>query len=262
MRNKVGACCALLGLLVSLIVVNWWLSTTAISRWQAVHLRWNYAYHVLFPVFPLLGLALLRSRAASYGLSLKGWRLDARVGVYLAIPLIAFPLLGDALFGDLAVKPSVARFGLGNALVFQIIFVGFFEELLFRGFFQGEFNRVFGRPFTFGSTRFGLGLYVTALLFGIVHLLNPFNPLSGGYSLDWVMFGSSAAFALIAGLIRERTGGLIAVSLFHFGYGMFPKLFVVGSVSGSGMLLSWLVALAVIARLLFKREELPATQTA
>ena len=112
--------------------------------------------------------------------------------------------------------------------------------------FQGELNRVFGRPYTLGAARFGLGLFVAAALFGMVHLLNPFNPLRGTYGLDWVMFGTSTVLGLVLGLVRERTGGLIAVSLLHLGIGLSPKLFVVGPTSGLAMIVAWIVAVAVI----------------
>ncbi len=245
-RSRSGAIWVLLILFILLTAFNWWLSTTSASRWQAIHLRWNYLYHVFFVVIPLLALLLGRSKASAYGLTLRNWRADLVLGLCLAIPLIALPFLADGLFSEIRVKPGVARYGLINALVFQVLFVAFPEELLYRGFFQSELNRVFGRPYRLGVARFGLGLFVAAGLFGIAHLLNPFNPLRGSYGLDWVMFGGTTVLALVLGLVRERTGGLIAVSLLHLGIGLYPKLFVVGPASGSAMLAAWLVAIAVL----------------
>ncbi len=245
-RSRAGAIWVLLILFILLIAFNWWLSTTSVGRWQATHLRWNYLYHVFFVVIPLLALLFGWSKASAYGLTLRNWRVDLLVGLCLAIPLIALPFVAEGLFGEISVKPGVARYGLINALVFQSLFVAFPEELLFRGFFQGELNRVFGRPYALGAARFGLGLFVAAALFGIAHLLNPFNPLRGSYGLDWVMFGTSAVLGLVLGLVRERTGGLIAVSLLHLGIGLYPKLFVVGPASGSAIIVAWLVAVAVV----------------
>jgi len=245
-RSRSGAIWVLLILFILLTAFNWWFSTTSASRWQAIHLRWNYLYHVFFVVIPLLALLFGRSRASAYGLTLRNWRADLLIELCLAVPLIAFPFLADGLFGEMRVKPGVARYGLINALVFQVLFVAFPEELLYRGFFQGELNRIFERPYALGAARFGMGLFVAAALFGIAHLLNPFNPLRGSYGLDWAMFGTSAVLGLVLGLVRERIGGLIAGSLLHLGIGLYPKLFVVGPASGSGMIVAWIVAVGVI----------------
>ncbi len=253
MNKRIITLLVLVGLLASLVTFNWWLRTTPVGHWQGQHLHWNYAFHMIFILLPLLLVGFNRSRASSYGLTMSNWRMDLLVGVALAIPLFALPFVADILFGTLTLTPEAAP-RIANTLLFQFLFVGFAEELLFRGLFQGELNRVFGRPFSIGSTRFGFGLLATSLLFGLVHLLNPFNPIIGKLSLDWGSFAGTTLFALFAGLIRERTGGLIAVTLFHFGFGLFPAMFVVSNHSGFAMLLSWVISLIWLLLYLFKKR--------
>ena len=80
------------------------------------------------------------------------------------------------------------------------------EELFFRGYVQTSWNRVFGRPWQLGKTRFGPGLFLTSALFGLVHLLNPWDYFHGAGSLAW--FAAWTSFAsLHLGFLRERTGG-------------------------------------------------------
>ena len=92
---------------------------------------------------------------------------------------------------------------------------GFGEEILFRAYFQSRINQEYGRPYRIWGFRFGLGLIITSLLFGFGHVLNPFNPLAGHFSLAWSAFLPTAAVGLFLGLIREKTGSILAPSIIH-----------------------------------------------
>ncbi len=234
---------------------GWWLSTTSINRLLFGEAGWNYAFHTVFILVPVPFLLLDWSRAESYGVTLKHWRSDLQLGVALVALLFVPGLLADFLLGELELAPQVASRGILNTLLFLAVFVAVAEEFLYRGFFQGEFNRVLGRPCTLRRAKFGVGLFVTSLLFGIAHLLNPFNPLRDQYSLDWIGFAATTALALLLGLVRERTGGLIAVSLVHLGVLLFVRLFVVTPYSGSALILAWLVSLGVLLRYILGRRE-------
>ncbi|PZN07563.1 MAG: hypothetical protein DIU69_11460 [Bacillota bacterium] len=54
-----------------------------------------------------------------------------------------------------------------------LFFVGLGEELFFRGYVQSRLNEAFGRPYQLWSARFGPGMILAALLFGLTHVLNP-----------------------------------------------------------------------------------------
>lgn len=235
-----------LGTFLLLTAANWWLSTTALSRWQRTHLEWNYAFHLLFLLVPLGMVGMDRGRAALYGISLEYAGRELRVALPLVALMVGAPLLADALFADLAMKDVIVRRGVLNTLVFQILFVGYGEEMLYRGFFQGELNRLFGRRWRWRGTPFGAGLLLASLLFGIAHLLNPFNPLRGAYGLAWGSFAGTTALACVLGMVRERMGGLLTVALLHFGLIFFPLWFRVGPASGGAMLLAWIVAAVVL----------------
>jgi uncharacterized protein len=108
--------------------------------------------------------------------------------VSLLVGLIA--AFGGYSFGSLALSPAgMVRWGLIHLVLF--IFVGFFEEFMFRGYTQ----------FTLAD---GIGFWPAAILlsvgFGAVHLSNPGEGLVGAASV--VLVGLFFAFTLF------RTGNL------------------------------------------------------
>lgn len=154
-------------------------------------------YHLLFVAIPLAAVLLDRSRASTYGLTLQNWRTDLRIGLWLAVPLIALPFVAEGLFGDITVKPGVARNGLVNALVFQFLFVAPSRGYAVPRFPPGRAQPSIRKALQAWGHEIRHGLLVTALLFGFAHLLNPFNPLRASYGLDWVMFCSTTVLALV-----------------------------------------------------------------
>ena len=122
----------------------------------------------------------------------------------LFIPGIVALILGMAGFGIIA-----------SAIVFQFYFAGFGEEILFRGYFQSRLNQDFGRPWKIKGVSFGPGLLITSALFGVLHMLNPFNPLMGEFGVD-LLWGISSFFGgLLFGFLREKTGTVLSASLGH-----------------------------------------------
>jgi len=122
----------------------------------------------------------------------------------LLIPFIIAVVLGMAGFGIIA-----------STIVFQFYFAGFGEEILFRGYFQSRLNEDFGRPWRLKGVSFGPGLLITAALFGVLHIMNPFNPFMGKFELD-LLWGIDSFFAgLLFGFLREKTGTVLSASVGH-----------------------------------------------
>jgi membrane protease YdiL (CAAX protease family) len=118
-----------------------------------------------------------------------------------------FIVLGTDALADLGL--------ISSTIVFQFFFVGFGEEILFRGYMQTRLNEDFGMPWRFKDVRFGPGLLISSALFGVLHLLNPFNPFMGSYDLAvWSAIGSGFA-GLLFGFVREKTGTVLSASLAH-----------------------------------------------
>ena len=84
---------------------------------------------------------------------------------------------------------------------------GFGEEILFRGYIQSAFNRAFGRPFHIWGIRWGWSVVITAALFGAMHYLHGTGTLWWGV---WTTFAG-----LVLGLLREKTGAIVAPAMAH-----------------------------------------------
>lgn len=95
-----------------------------------------------------------------------------------------------------------------SKILYYIFIVGLGEELLFRGYLQSSFNRYFGKSFNIGDVRFGWGLFLSAILFGLIHALVVVPPL-----WPWALF--TFVIGLTLGFIREKDGSILSAVLLH-----------------------------------------------
>ena len=114
---------------------------------------------------------------------------------------------------DLAQRAPLDRPVTG--FVYYTFFVGFGEELLFRGYIQSRLNEAWGRPFQFYGVPWGWGLVMTSVIFGLMHVINIGSLLDGNWQLEpwwglWTFFGG-----LVGGFVREKTGSIVAPSILH-----------------------------------------------
>lgn len=94
-------------------------------------------------------------------------------------------------------------------------FSGFGEEFVFRGYVQSRLNQAFGRPMRMFGVQFGWGLIVTSLLFGFFHAFNTYDPAIGLASLSWGWALFTTFGGLFFGILREKTGTLLAPGIAH-----------------------------------------------
>ena len=133
---------------------------------------------------------------------------SAGMNFVVLIGLLALPLMIALYAGkDITI--------IGSTVLWQFIFSGVGEEVMYRGYYQSRINEEFGRPFTFMGVHFGYGVIISSLLFSCVHILNPFNPLEGIYEYAW-WWGLFTFFGgLTFGLVREKTGSIIPCGIAH-----------------------------------------------
>jgi membrane protease YdiL (CAAX protease family) len=118
------------------------------------------------------------------------------------------------LIGMVGLAPATAC---KVAVVFlnYALFVGFGEEILYRGYIESRLNEVFGRPFRFYGVPFGWSVLITNLLFGLMHVgfqrwllgLNYEVTLAWGC---WTIFSG-----LVLSYVREKSGSIFAPALLH-----------------------------------------------
>jgi membrane protease YdiL (CAAX protease family) len=102
-----------------------------------------------------------------------------------------------------------------STILWQFLLSGFGEEFAFRGYLQSRLNHAFGRPLHLFGIQFGVGLIIASFLFGLLHAFNDYDPAVGFASLGWsVLIGNTIA-GFFFGIIREKTGTLLAPSIAH-----------------------------------------------
>jgi hypothetical protein len=176
-------------------------------------LHWPYSVQLLSLGVAVAMIAAFGRPWRAYGL-VPNWRQDLRLGGGLALLFIAVPMVAMAVFGGLEPEPS----GPGaviSTIIFQFFLSGLGEEIVYRGYIQSRLNRAFGRPLKVGPIRFGAGLLITALLFGLSHSLSGFNPFVGSFRFDLFYGLVTGIWGLLYGLLRERTGSVLGAGILH-----------------------------------------------
>ena len=148
--------------------------------------RFALFYHGLYGLGFSFALPLLYMHKEGAGLASAG---VAGMGKKQWIVLAAFVLfsIGGQLL-PLMLNGSVIQWGLLKRGFFPLVMTTFFEEFLFRGFFQTRFEKAFGWP---------LALLLSAMMFSLYHLGYPgFRTPQDILLLFAVGLGFAAAFKL------------------------------------------------------------------
>ena len=137
-------------------------------------------------------------------------RSGARKNVMLLGGLLLLPIVLGVVLNRLPLRVI-------STVFWQLIISGFGEEIRYRGYYQSRVNQEFGRPYQIKGIRFGPGLIVASLLFGLVHATQTFNPLLGQYEFAWPWALFTLAGGVFFGLLREKTGDVVACTIAHGG---------------------------------------------
>lgn len=136
-----------------------------------------------------------------------------------AIAVGVSAVLGIADFSKLSVGALVL------SVVWYMVFTGFIEEALFRGYVQTRLEEVFGKRwktlvFKSWRVRYGYGLVIASLIFGVVHIVEYWNPLSSRLALSWsIPVHVIGAFGIgsLLGALREASNDIYVPAFFHGG---------------------------------------------
>ncbi len=164
------------------------------------------AFPTLWLLVPFLILTVTRRPYEAYGLSLHHL---GSLRFHLATSAVIFG--GYALlhyaFGRLVLglhfQPTLPPHFVEAALT-QVLVIGLSEEFFFRGYLQTQLNQYFGRPYELLGARWGWGLILASLLFGLCHVV------TGDFTR-----ARTAFFGLFAGWLRERTDGIAVPAAYH-----------------------------------------------
>jgi hypothetical protein len=149
------------------------------------------------------------------GLALMIWALNrqkevksGRTNVVAALLFLLFPVVVALAVGRLSLV-------IVSTVIWQFVFSGFGEEFIYRGYFQSRLNQAFGQPARLFGIQFGVGLVIASLLFGLLHVVDSYDPAIGFSSLAWGALWGNFLAGLFLGVIREKTGTLLASSIAH-----------------------------------------------
>jgi membrane protease YdiL (CAAX protease family) len=163
-------------------------------------------YPTIWFVAPFTVLTITNRPYEDFGLTLRN---PGSLGFHAAVfsTVLGGYCLVHYAFGRWYVGHSFVPTLPPNALQFlttQVLVIGLSEEFFFRGYLQTQLNHCLGRPYRFLGARFGSGLLLAALIFGLCHVI------TGGWTrMDVVAFG------LFAGWLRERTSTIGVPAVYH-----------------------------------------------
>jgi len=215
---------------VSLLVVAWVLQIY-------VPTGFGWYFKALMIVVGLIAI-LLHGKPHVYGLKPKNIRFSLKWSVYLLSLFISSILIALAVCLARGLQPPTTRDVVLGA-IWSYIFIGFAEELFFRGYVQSRLNEVFAkkyRRFLWVDAEWSQGTLIAAIFFfGIPHLLNEVNPFIGRYAITpfTVIMTLSASFmGTVWGVIREKTGFILIPTVIHGS--LIYTVFILGKVAGLG----------------------------
>jgi len=170
--------------------------------------KWNWEAKTLALVAGIAFVLVYKGLSRKdYGLTLKQ-EIAPQKDLYLWIAVLCMTAGGIVFASFNPAQPFS-----WESVAFELTLPGIEEELIYRGIFLALLNQAFGKNFSFLGARYGWGLLITALAFGLAHGVEvgpgwqfTFQPLSiliTGFMGFWF------------GWIREKTGSLLLPVCVH-----------------------------------------------
>jgi membrane protease YdiL (CAAX protease family) len=167
-----------------------------------------------FVAYILIGVPILvlwvRKRSLdffSFGLKdfLRSLKVFAVTSLIVFVPFLVLAHFWQKLVWGVEFKQIAGYPDFLGMMVVQVLVVALPEEFYFRGYFQSTMERIFRKRWRILGVRLGWGWLLTAIIFAFAHTVITYK---------WWHF--SIFFpALVFGYLRERTGNIIAPTLFH-----------------------------------------------
>lgn len=159
----------------------------------------------------IIMLVVSKGKLSRYGFKLAGnVQLKQTISWGLGLGIIS-TLIETSLPG----KESIVAGELSSlqTVVFIWLYASISEEVFARGLIQSTLSRLTKYGFTVFERRISLPVLISALLFGLVHLMQSVMG-TGGYQVLIIVL-SAFVLGLIAGYQRERTGSLVPAIMVH-----------------------------------------------
>ncbi|VAV84151.1 hypothetical protein MNBD_BACTEROID02-494 [hydrothermal vent metagenome] len=106
-------------------------------------------------------------------------------------------------------------------IMFQLTMPSIIEEVAVRGILLTLLSMVFIKNFKIGKTHFGMGVIITAVLFGLWHGLSISNEFE--ISMYWIPFIYTGIMGFVLALVKEKTGSLLFPIIIHLIMNILPN---------------------------------------
>ena len=107
-------------------------------------------------------------------------------------------------------------------ILFQLSMPSVVEEIVFRGVYLGILGRLFTDSMRIGKINFGMGVWISSLLFGLWHGLNISNEFV--ISMSWLPFVYTGLIGFVLALVAKRTGSLVFPIIIHILVNIIPQV--------------------------------------
>ncbi len=158
----------------------------------------------------ILGTCVLLALVPGVSFRAAGVRWEQATGSVRSVTIVGVVTILGATITAAAVSPS-PNTSL-EWLAFQATMPGLDEELFLRGLLLLLFHQAFGRGLTVAGAETGWGLWLTTLLFGLLHGV---TVQGDEISINVAAIVLTGFVGFVAGWMRERTGSLVAPVVFH-----------------------------------------------
>jgi len=106
-------------------------------------------------------------------------------------------------------------------ILFQLTMPSIIEEITVRGILLTLLSMVFIKDLRIGKTYFGMGVIITAVLFGLWHGLSISNNFD--VTMNWVPFVYTGIMGFVLALVKEKTGSLLFPIIIHLIMNILPN---------------------------------------
>lgn len=194
---------------------------TALGQ-DEVALRLNYSLGWMLALAAFGVVWVLRRDFAVYGLKVRRWPDEAEAAMQRLAARTRTPAAvwwwGIAIFIVACVTLRLLRVANSHTVLvlgWQFLATPPGEEIFFRGYMQSRLNEAFPRRWNVRGVRFGYGLFITALFFGLIHAFNTVDYFSGQWTFAWTLALSTFLTGLLYGWLREATGSIVPGIILH-----------------------------------------------
>ncbi len=188
------------------------------STWEllsSMELKMNWLGKIISYLIALVFLAVYRKLPLKeYGLTLKQNEDSQKVAIGA--------ILGSILLGVLFAHFFQRHQSGAENILFQLTMPSIVEEITYRGILLGLLNQVFVKSWRIGKLTFGMGVFITSILFGLWHGLS----LNADFalSINWIACIYTGLLGLILALVKERTGSLLIPIVMHIIINLLPNV--------------------------------------